>query len=51
LTATVVNQSGYQVPLPVDLVSFKAYAEQNEVVLVWVTASKINNDKFQIQKS
>jgi len=37
--------------LPIELVSFKAYAEQNEVVLVWITASEINNDKFIIQKS
>lgn len=38
-------------PLPVDLISFQAIPNQDNVVLVWVTASEINNDRFTIQKS
>lgn len=39
------------VTLPVELVSFEAFKESDEVVLIWITASEINNDYFQIQRS
>ena len=38
-------------PLPVELLSFTAEAKENIVVLNWTTASEINNDYFEIQKS
>lgn len=41
-----------QTPLPVDLLDFTAtYTEENEVKLVWITASEINNDYFTIERS
>ena len=42
-------------PLPVSLVSFEgkvAYAESSpKIVLSWTTASEVNNEKFEIEKS
>jgi len=38
-------------PLPVTLTSFTAQAVNNTVVLRWITASEINNDYFNIEKS
>jgi hypothetical protein len=39
-------------PLPIDLASFKALAEDcNQVQLIWQTASEINNDFVEIQRS
>ncbi|WP_343631155.1 T9SS type A sorting domain-containing protein [Fluviicola sp.] len=38
-------------PLPVELVAFSAYCEQEEVVLRWTTASEYNNDYFTIENS
>ncbi len=38
-------------PLPVDLLSFAAKAEQKKVRLTWSTASEINNDFFTIERS
>ena len=37
--------------LPVELASFKAKKRNNTVSLDWVTASEINNDYFEIQRS
>lgn len=37
--------------VPVELLSFEGIAENNEVVLVWQTASEINNQGFYIEKS
>ncbi|GMU87763.1 MAG: hypothetical protein AMXMBFR48_30040 [Ignavibacteriales bacterium] len=37
-------------PLPVELVSFMATAEQNEVWLKWITVSELNNRGFEIER-
>lgn len=37
-------------PLPVELASFNAKAEGNNVMLNWVTATEINNQGFEIQR-
>ncbi|MCP4461091.1 MAG: T9SS type A sorting domain-containing protein [Cytophagales bacterium] len=39
------------VVLPVDLLYFKASRESSEILLEWATASEINNDHFEIEKS
>ena len=38
-------------PIPVELVYFKAEANNDNVLLSWATASELNNDYFEIQKS
>lgn len=38
-------------PLPVELVYFDGVAEDNSVQLLWATASEVNNDFFQIERS
>lgn len=43
--------SGNNVPLPITLVSLKARQIGNRVSLDWITASEINNDYFEIEKS
>ncbi|MFT4532666.1 MAG: hypothetical protein ACJA1A_000637 [Saprospiraceae bacterium] len=37
--------------LPIELLSFEANKNQDNVLLIWVTANEINNDYFDIQKS
>ena len=37
--------------LPVELISFTANAQEQTVQLVWETASEINNDYFEVQRS
>ncbi|MBV6513931.1 MAG: T9SS type A sorting domain-containing protein [Ignavibacteriales bacterium] len=37
-------------PLPVELVSFMATSEQNEVWLKWITVSELNNRGFEIER-
>jgi len=38
-------------PLPIQLISFEAYLDHNNVILEWLTASEINNDFFTIERS
>ncbi|MBL7914125.1 MAG: T9SS type A sorting domain-containing protein [Bacteroidia bacterium] len=38
-------------PLPIELLSFEANKSDNQVDLIWQTASEINNDYFTIQRS
>lgn len=38
-------------PLPINLKSFKAYAVDGRVKLVWATATELNNDYFTIENS
>lgn len=38
-------------PLPIDLISFKAYCDKNNVYIDWKTASEQNNAFFIIEKS
>lgn len=39
------------IPLPIELVSFAARVESGMVRLTWITASELNNDYFQVEKS
>jgi hypothetical protein len=39
------------VPLPIELVNFKATAEENDNLLSWTTVSEKNNDYFILEKS
>jgi hypothetical protein len=45
------NAVGGSNPLPVELKSFNAYRNGNEIVLEWSTASELNNDYFTVQRS
>jgi hypothetical protein len=47
-TPLLVNGSG---ALPVSLISFTARQENNHALLLWKTASEINNKGFEIQRS
>jgi hypothetical protein len=38
-------------PLPIELTNFEANCEEKGVVLNWETASELNNDYFEVQKS
>ncbi|MFK7807580.1 MAG: T9SS type A sorting domain-containing protein [Saprospiraceae bacterium] len=38
-------------PLPVELVRFDAYLDQDKVVIEWLTATEENNDYFEVQHS
>ncbi|MEB2328861.1 MAG: T9SS type A sorting domain-containing protein [Ignavibacteriaceae bacterium] len=40
----------YNGPLPVDLISFNAMVDRNNVTLNWETAWEENNDRFEIQR-
>lgn len=46
-----LGSSGLDNPLPVELLSFSATAENEKVNLKWVTASELNNDFFTVQHS
>jgi hypothetical protein len=47
-----LHGSQHGVPLPVELLSFEATAVNNEYIkLNWSTATEINNDGFEIQRS
>ena len=37
-------------PIPVELTSFTAFFQRNNVMLNWITASEINNQGFEIQR-
>lgn len=39
------------VTLPVELTKFEVYKSANKVNLLWQTASEINNDRFEIERS
>jgi len=39
------------IPLPIELVSFEALVKSGVVKITWVTASELNNDYFQVEKS
>jgi uncharacterized repeat protein (TIGR01451 family) len=38
-------------PLPVELVSFEAAAQQQHALLTWRTAQEKNNDRFEVERS
>ena len=43
--------SAYLAPVPVELSSFNAEAENNNVILTWSTASETNNSGFEIERT
>ncbi|MDP4267563.1 MAG: BNR-repeat neuraminidase N-terminal domain-containing protein [Bacteroidota bacterium] len=45
------NGASNLVELPISLVEFKAILENNVVNIKWITASEINNDFFEVQRS
>ncbi len=47
-TWTLSDKSG---PLPVEMTYFESECEKNGIVLQWQTATEINNDFFEVQKS
>jgi hypothetical protein len=57
LTATSLcgcKMNGYigsGVTLPVEMISFAATSDNNQVILDWSTASEINNDYFSVERS
>jgi len=46
-----LGSSAMDNPLPIELISFNANAEDEKVKLNWVTASELNNDFFTVQRS
>jgi hypothetical protein len=48
---TLANSSGGSNPLPVDFVSFNAHGMKGNAYLDWSTASEIDADYFDVQKS
>jgi hypothetical protein len=49
-TATIGSPNGSQI-LPVELSSFSATANKNNVALNWSTASEVNNSGFEIERA
>ena len=45
------TDGGIGAPLPVELVSFTGYNNKDQNVLNWTTASELNADRFEVQKS
>jgi choice-of-anchor B domain-containing protein len=48
---TTLNVQLTPAPTPIELISFSARADQTDAVLVWETASEVNNSGFEIQQS
>lgn len=52
LRFTIASTDKTQTPLPVSLMEYTAtLVNKNDALLVWTTASEINNDYFQVDKS
>lgn len=49
-SATSINDCNKSTPLPVKLISFKPVLLNNTVALHWVTATEINNEKFEVER-
>jgi len=41
----------FNIPLPIELISFQAGVAGRKVILKWITASELNNDYFTIERS
>lgn len=48
---TLGTANTFQTPLPVELLSFKAFGIENGVLVQWETASEVNHEKFQLMRS
>jgi hypothetical protein len=46
-----IGNTNFALPLPIQLTSFDAIAQQAEVKLKWSTSSELNNDFFTVQRS
>jgi autotransporter-associated beta strand protein len=51
ITFSAFTGAGDGSPLPVTLLDFNAQPVNNEVLVTWTTASEINNDYFQVERS
>lgn len=45
------NITNNEILLPVTIITFDAFMEENQVHLFWVTTTEINNDRFEIERS
>jgi len=50
-SSSSIGGTGTEVPLPINLLWFKAKCNQSKVKLNWTTASETNNDYFTIERS
>jgi hypothetical protein len=48
---SVLGGIGTEVPLPIELVSFEGEFENGKVLLVWRTATELNNERFILERS
>jgi hypothetical protein len=48
---TLATNNSATNPLPVELISFNAEPKANKVILNWTSATEINNDYFELEKS
>ncbi len=46
-----VGSIGNEVPLPIELLNFIAYVQNNWIALEWQTASETNNDFFTLERT
>lgn len=51
VTIEILENSPVIVPLPVELVYFTAWVRNNQAHLEWLTASELDNDRFEIERS
>ncbi|WP_243409647.1 T9SS type A sorting domain-containing protein [Pontibacter virosus] len=51
LTLEILEDSPVIIPLPVELVYFTATVRNNQAHLEWLTASELDNDRFEIERS
>jgi hypothetical protein len=43
--------AGNNIPLPVELLTFEANQQGADVLVSWITASELNNDRFEVERS
>jgi hypothetical protein len=48
---TLASETGSENPLPIELTKFSAQLIKNHVLLLWQTATEINNDYFEVERS
>ena len=46
-----IGNTNVSMPLPVELLSFNATADQNNVLISWTTTTETNNDFFTVERS
>jgi hypothetical protein len=51
VTIEILEDSPVIVPLPVELVYFTASVRNNQAHLEWLTASELDNDRFEVERS